>query len=187
MYEVYVYRYDGEVLYVGEGVLNRHNHCTSGVSHVFGLNELYFTGGRSKISVEVKYYETKKLAEERELFLIKTLKPKLNKKHNSVSPIGNTSKIRKRFIDVAGFTVTDKYKPLVDEFFDFYKYSDIINGNIEIYHLQVYKRLGLNNILNLVLFLRYDNGNRYSAGHQGRLFDKYFSEIFGYNLKDKLV
>ena len=121
------------------------------------------------------------------MFLIKTLKPKLNKKHNSVPPIGNTSKIRKRFIDVAGFTVTDKYKPLVDEFFDFYKYSDIINGNIEIYHLQVYKSLGLNNILNLVLFLRYDNGNRYSVSHQGRLFDKYFSEIFGYNLKDKLV
>ena len=52
VYEVYVCRYNGEIVYIGEGALNRHLHCTSGTSNVFELNELYFLGDKGLFEVD---------------------------------------------------------------------------------------------------------------------------------------
>ena len=41
VYEVYVCRYDGEIVYIGQGLKGRHKHCSSGISHVYGLTRLY--------------------------------------------------------------------------------------------------------------------------------------------------
>lgn len=46
VYELYHCKYQGEVVYIGQGSRGRHRHCNSGISHVFELNEIYFTEGK---------------------------------------------------------------------------------------------------------------------------------------------
>ena len=77
-YEVYVCKLGNEVLYVGQGLCGRHEHCTSGVSHVYGLNRLHFTGAVVDVSV-VHSGLDKETALQEETALIQELKPTLNK------------------------------------------------------------------------------------------------------------
>lgn len=78
-YEVYICKYDGKVVYVGEGAYNRHKHCTSGCSHVYGLNELYFKEELSLFDVKVFHVETKEQAVQLEKKYIEEYRPKFNK------------------------------------------------------------------------------------------------------------
>ena len=84
-YEVYVVSVaGGDVLYVGQGKLGRHQHCNSGVSHVYGLNRLHF--GKVEFKVEVvETFKTKAESEKREVELIKELNPKFNLMNNGDS------------------------------------------------------------------------------------------------------
>ena len=77
-YEVYVCKLDNEVLYVGQGVCGRHEHCTSGVSHVYELNRLHFIGDVVDVSVVLSGLD-KETALQKESSLIKELRPTLNK------------------------------------------------------------------------------------------------------------
>ena len=78
-YEVYVAKsVKGEVLYVGQGVCGRHEHCTSGVSHVYELNRLHFIGDVVDVSVVLSGLN-KEAALQKESSLIKELRPTLNK------------------------------------------------------------------------------------------------------------
>ena len=79
VYEVYVCKYDGVVVYVGQGKCGRHKHCASGCSHVYGLNELHFKGDKSKLEVSVSVVANKEIALEKESGLIKRYQPKFNK------------------------------------------------------------------------------------------------------------
>ena len=79
VYEVYVCKYDDVVVYVGQGKCGRHKHCTSGCSHVYGLNELHFNGDMSKLDVSVCVVANKEIALEKESELIKRYQPKFNK------------------------------------------------------------------------------------------------------------
>ena len=79
VYEVYICKYNGEIVYVGEGIRGRHRHCNSGKSHVYELNELYFTGDKTLFNIDVSYVASKKIARETETRLIKKYKPKFNK------------------------------------------------------------------------------------------------------------
>ena len=75
---VYSAEIDGEVVYIGEGLSGRENHCTSGTSSVYGLNHAVFSG----VNVELKILgnlETKEEAEELEAKLIYELNPRFNK------------------------------------------------------------------------------------------------------------
>lgn len=85
LYEVYVVSVDdGDVLYIGQGKLGRHQHCDSGLSHVYGLNRLHF--GKVKLKVEVvETFKTKAESEKREFELIKKFNPKFNLKNNGDS------------------------------------------------------------------------------------------------------
>ena len=78
VYEVYICRYDNEIVYIGEGKLGRHRHCNSGGSHVVGLNELYFLGDRELFSIEVRIVDSKKEAKQMQDLLILKHKPKFN-------------------------------------------------------------------------------------------------------------
>ena len=51
--EVYICKYEGNVVYVGKGSKNRHQHCTSGCSHVYELNKLHFTSEKGAVTVHV--------------------------------------------------------------------------------------------------------------------------------------
>lgn len=77
-YEVYVCKdADGEVLYVGQGKTGRSDHCTSGVSHVYGLNRLFFMGHELVVEIlETGLSKEDSLVIEKEA--IRSLKPKFN-------------------------------------------------------------------------------------------------------------
>lgn len=77
-YEVYVCRCGADVLYVGHGEVGRSEHCKSGVSHVYGLNRLFFLGYPVEVSI---VFETSdpKIALNEEFRLIRELKPKFNR------------------------------------------------------------------------------------------------------------
>lgn len=97
--EVYIVKNrKGEVLYVGEGKEGRHKHCTSGVSHVYELNKLHFSG--AFLSVEVlKRRLTKEESRKQEGVLIESLKPKLNKKSSSQLGGIQSASTRKKLLD----------------------------------------------------------------------------------------
>lgn len=78
MYEVYECNLNGVCLYVGSGKLGRHQHCLSGISHVYGLNRLHFSNVHVNVEV-LKTFETKDEAVEFEINLIKLNNPKFNK------------------------------------------------------------------------------------------------------------
>ena len=78
---VYVVVLDEETIYVGSGINGREQHCTSGCSNVFGLNELYFKGIKPTVTV-VNRCDSKEDADRIEIDLIKLHKPKFNKRHN---------------------------------------------------------------------------------------------------------
>ena len=86
LYEVYVVSTEDTVLYVGQGKLGRHQHCDSGLSHVYGLNRLHF--GKVPLKVEVvETFKTKAESEKREFELIKKFNPKFNLKNNGDSSV----------------------------------------------------------------------------------------------------
>ena len=87
-YEVYVVTFNDVPVYVGYGLLGRHKHTVSGVSHNYDLNKLHFTEDNLKINVRVlKYFEDKEGAKLHESRLIEQLKPIFN--------VSETSTIRK--------------------------------------------------------------------------------------------
>ena len=77
IYEVYLCKHEGVVVYVGQGNYNRHKHCNSGTSHVYELNKLHFQG--AVFDVEVTILDNKDVAIKKEKELIKKYLPKFNK------------------------------------------------------------------------------------------------------------
>ena len=75
-FEVYIARYEGRVMYVGEGRKGRNQHINSGISHLYDANKYYFDG--KILDVEVIPVESKKKAEQIERELIKEHKPLWN-------------------------------------------------------------------------------------------------------------
>lgn len=161
MYEVYVCRVDGEIVYIGCGKAGRHQHCTSGCSHVYGLNELHFKGVEVEVEVE-KVFLTKEESLEYEVDAIKLHRPKLNRVHNGDYTRNEKAaegvRIRKelRAINKLGHhkTFLDKYDKLVEEFFQFYSYRDIVSGNIFVYSRGKYRSVGCSSLANLSRYLR---------------------------------
>ena len=83
-YEVYVCKYEDDVLYVGQGKVGRSSHCNSGCSHVYGLNRLHF--GKVNFTVEIlSLHETQKEAVQEERRLIALHTPKFNKVNNDIN------------------------------------------------------------------------------------------------------
>lgn len=76
-HEVYIAKYKGEILYVGEGTKGRNIHVNSGCSNVYGLNYLHNKG--YKFDVDAEPVENKELAELIEIELIDTFKPAFNR------------------------------------------------------------------------------------------------------------
>lgn len=77
IYEVYICKHEGIVVYVGQGYYNRHKHCNSGTSHVYELNQLHFQGVVFDITVEI--VSSKEIAVKKEKELINKHLPKFNK------------------------------------------------------------------------------------------------------------
>lgn len=101
--EVYIaYGKNGEILYIGQGNIGRHKHCTSGVSHSKDLNRYFFLNGEEKsIRVEVvKIFKSEKEALKYEDELILLHNPLFNIKSsisNHVSYMIDAKDLYKRF------------------------------------------------------------------------------------------
>ena len=154
-YEVYICKYNGEIVYIGEGALGRHNHCTSGTSHVYELNELRFTGDRNLFTVEVKYFQTKKIASEIEKELIKIHKPKFNKKGNGCTSVEDRKLFRGLILEKLNTmrkTQTQKEKLIkcVDEFLEFHTDQMLREEGLLFRKRHIYEKCGLHQLSTVV-------------------------------------
>ncbi len=154
-YEVYICKYNDEIVYIGEGALGRHNHCTSGTSHVFGLNELYFTGDRKLFGVSVKYYPTKEKASEVEKDLIKTHKPKFNRKGNGCTSVTDRKLFKGLILDKLNTmrktqTQKEKLSKCVEEFLEFHTDQMLREEGLLFRKRHVYEKCGLNQLSTIV-------------------------------------
>lgn len=86
MHYVYFAHCDDELVYIGEGKLDRYLKITSGTSHCYEANKAHFEG-RSVRSEIVEHFNTKQEAQHREKELIKKFKPKWNTTHNEGFPL----------------------------------------------------------------------------------------------------
>lgn len=76
--EVYIATIKNKIVYIGSGKLNRHQHITSGVSHVYMLNKITFTAPNT-IKVMVLHSNlTKERSLELEMSLIEEYQPAFN-------------------------------------------------------------------------------------------------------------
>lgn len=151
VYEVYICKYDDEIVYIGEGALGRHNHCTNGTSHVYELNELHFTGDRKLFTVEVKYFQTKEIASEIEKELIKIHKPKFNKKGNGCTSIEDRKLFRGLILEKLNTmrkTQTQKEKLIkcVDEFLEFHTDQMLREEGLLFRKRHIYEKCGLHQL-----------------------------------------
>jgi len=81
-HEVYIARYKGDVLYIGEGKRGRSEHVKSGISNIYTLNKLHFSG--EVVDVEVIPCETKEQSKRLEKELIQYLQPLYNTEHSTL-------------------------------------------------------------------------------------------------------
>lgn len=88
-YEVYIARFEGHVLYVGQDKAGRHTHCNSGRSSVVNLNKVLFNFG--EMCVEVQPCESEIESIRKEKVLIRKLKPIFNKKWATYNHKGRVS------------------------------------------------------------------------------------------------
>lgn len=82
IYEVYIVKVRQSVVYVGMGKRGRHKHTQSGVSHVYGLNQLHFTNPKEVSTHVMQNSLTQERALELELELIQHYRPIYNKRDN---------------------------------------------------------------------------------------------------------
>lgn len=81
-HEVYIASYKGDVLYIGEGKVGRSEHVKSGISNIYTLNKLHFSG--EVVDVEVIPCETKEQSKRLEKELIQSLQPLYNTEHSTL-------------------------------------------------------------------------------------------------------
>lgn len=189
VFEVYICKYDGDIVYIGEGVFNRHKHCNSGTSHVYELNKLHFNGFSELFDVKVIYVDTKEKASKLEKSLIDKYKPKFNKVYNSCSR-GEQSKSSKqvkikliKYVDDISWNIKQKIKckELINEFWDFYNYNDIICGNIKLLTKGMYQKHGKHCLLQLSRWLT-SGSKKYSNEHYCRLFYLAYLTVYGVDI-----
>ena len=192
MYEVYMCKVNGEIVYIGQGKVGRSRHCVSGISHVYELNRIHFSEMRNSVEVEiVKFFVSKDDALKLELDLIKKHLPRFNTLHKPSghkNDLKNSNHYRRIMFDTHE-NMTDKhfdlYKKLYREFFDFYQYKNTISGDIVIYSIDHFLSVEKLNLSKLSRSLREIDGT-YSDRHFCTVFKKNFAKAFGYCLSEKL-
>ena len=135
-YIVYVVRFEDEIVYIGSGIKDRQNHCTSGTSHVYDLNRLHFEGKVVDVQV-VRGNITKQesLVIEKELILLH--RPAFNKvylrdKNTAIQNANIASNLikemRYQFKLMFGRDFLDRYNQPIAEIVRFIGISQLING-----------------------------------------------------------
>lgn len=157
-FEVYICSLDKEILYVGSGKIDRHKHCNSGTSHVYGLNKLHFEG--KTFTVELKFFDTKEESLEEEMNLISKHIPKFNilftgKGSSRVNYLHNGDKLRKAFKKYNRFpensNMHNKMNNFLNLFLEVHKIPMIeYEGGVLLRSRLFYKVRGHDKICNLI-------------------------------------
>ena len=174
LYEVYVCKLYGEILYIGQGKSGRHKHCNSGLSHVYELNRLHFSG--VSFDVEVVYVDSdmsKVLDKEKKL--IAEMKPKLNVVYNKKVEVGTYSiKDFKKLLETKDAKLYHKNICQISSGYDdmkvLYKSLDLSKTFIP-ETARVYDRMGLKG-------MRCISSNYYGVATYGKYFIECFNDVF---------
>lgn len=134
--EVYLCYLEDEIVYIGSGKLNRHKHCNSGTSHVYELNKLHFEG--VVFDVEVQKYKSRKIANEKEVELIKKHLPK----YNTVYMPKHTSK-GDQLEKYRNFRGIFKVKCLEQKVLDFTKMCNLLDEFLKSHSLEIIESEGV--------------------------------------------
>lgn len=185
VYEVYQCKYKGEIVYIGQGGRGRHRHCNSGVSHVFELNEIFFTEGSDELFVEVvNEYDCKEDAESREILLIRKHIPTFNKVYNNNlhrnQKVLDSKKLKDNLLNASvklsdnELTVlcTQKYEGIVSEFYKFFGFKSIVSKSFTLFGANHYKSLEFHHLRNLSSTVRTQNIVKRSSENPYILFIK---------------
>lgn len=167
VYELYQCKYNGEVVYVGQGARGRHRHCNSGCSHVYELNKVHFSEGVDALEVNIiQEFSSKIDAENQEVVFIQKNKPKFNKIHNGNNGRNlrvEESKTLKRallekpkdFISGELSAVnSEKYISIVNEFYDYFGFKMITDKSFTVFGASHYNTVNLPYLKNLSITLR---------------------------------
>jgi len=137
-YIVYVVRFENEIVYIGSGIKDRYNHCTSGTSHVYELNRLHFEGKIVDVQV-LKRNLTKQESMVIEKELILYHRPKFNKVYlkdkNTAIQNANISsnlikEMRYQFKMMFGRDFLERYNQPIADIVRFIGISQLMNGVI---------------------------------------------------------
>lgn len=180
VYELYHCKYKGEVVYIGQGARGRRRHCNSGCSHVYELNEIYFTEGKDVLEVSVvQEFFDKEVAEKQEVVHIQKYRPKLNKVHNDSSKrqakvqesITLKRVLMSKYKEISSKKLTasdeDKYINLVNEFYNYFGFKAITDKSFILFSANHYATANLYYLKNLSCTVRTqgivsrDKGNPY--------------------------
>ena len=161
IYEVYLCKHEGIVVYVGQGYYNRHKHCNSGTSHVYELNKLHFQG--VVFDVEVTILDSKDVAVKKERELIKKYLPKFNKDfmQNGKQMIGKERALFKStwLSHIDNITTTqarrDRLYVVVDEFMAYHTHDMVKEEGLLLRSHWNYEIANLRKIASVVKNLRF--------------------------------
>lgn len=198
VYEVYHCYKGDDLLYVGQGARGRSKHCNSGISHVYELNEIFFTEGKEALSVHiVKFTNCKDEALAVERYNILNLKPKYNKVHSlklserskSASESVRIRRELSRFRDdISGKKPSEgfvrNYEGLCRDFVDFYSHEGILENDIKLYPKEVFKELDKIRLSGLSRSIRNTKIDHMSDISFHALFFRAILSLYGINLKD---
>lgn len=161
MYEVYICKLGDDTVYIGQGVKGRHKHCISGKSHVYELNEIFFSGQRNLLSVSIhSFVFDKKVAESIEKELIKNKRPRFNyvylsvdrqKKANQITKF-KSNMLKDMTANPLWFYSKDgvAYREVLDEFLRFHLYEDFMSQGFVLMGKNFYSKFGFKRLSNLV-------------------------------------
>lgn len=139
-YVVYKATLGEEVLYIGSGAKGREKHCASGVSHVYKLNELHFSGANI-VTVIVKESLSKDASLSLEKDLIVKHKPLYNVVHNDPTKMGKLSllsvlspllvkELRFNMKHYMGSSFCARYKDQIREVLTFIGVNNLLLGTV---------------------------------------------------------
>ena len=133
LYEVYMCKFQDDVLYIGSGKIGRHTHCDSGISNVYGLNRLHFGGVELDVKV-LKTFKNQKDSIDEEVRLIKLYSPKFNKVYNLST---NSHKLNNNYYldDVCNDDLKAEIYHLKSENFDLIDCDDDFDYDIDYFEI----------------------------------------------------
>lgn len=131
---VYIVKQGEDIIYIGSGAHGREQHCLSGCSHVYGLNERHFSNVKMDVLI-VKRFSDKTESLEYEKQMICIHRPLLNIKGNPAVKTDCNSMIRKYWEEY--FCTLDqgkhrRYGLLLDQMLDYYGAKALTSGGVSL-------------------------------------------------------